>query len=118
MWEEPRRFVRIQKAGPLVEGKDLLDRERIDLDAVGVIHISQTRKAVHRLLINPQHICRLRDIRSGHSSKVLELSVLAICAAMPCLSKWVVRTVLREAADGLLPCWIQGPQLHSTLLKK
>src|SRR3981189_1735464 len=51
-------------------------------------------------------------------SAVLELSVLDSCAGLPCLSKWVIRTVLWEAADGLLICWIQPREPRSTLLRK
>ena len=40
--------------------------------------------------------------------KVLDLELLVPSyAGATCIPKWVIRTVLQEAADGLLACWIQ-----------
>src|SRR5258706_1645319 len=50
--------------------------------------------------------------------RVLELSVLLLCAGTSCISKWVIRTVLREAADGLLAGWIQAVGVDQNSLKK
>lgn len=46
------------------------------------------------------------------------LSVPTICAAATCISKWVVRTVLRKAADGLLASWIQASGFVESSLRR
>ena len=50
--------------------------------------------------------------------KALELLVRAIYAGATCNSKWVIRTVLQGAADGLLACWIQGIGVAKASSKK
>jgi hypothetical protein len=51
MGKKARGFIGIQEARLLVESKDFVDRQRIDLDPVRVIHVRQMRKTVHGLLI-------------------------------------------------------------------
>ncbi len=51
MGQKPSRFVWIKKAGALVEGEDLINRQSIHLDAVGVIDVGQSRQAVDDFLI-------------------------------------------------------------------
>src|SRR5690349_1161625 len=51
MREQPGRLVWIEKAGPFVEGENFIDRQRIDLDAICLIHVRQSRQALNDFLI-------------------------------------------------------------------